>query len=153
VEPFGYDNIEKEFIKRENKSKSESEIIIKNDPEGFYNYITAPNIRHKVKHPVFLAIKFSNCVKIYYNHKLVDATSHVTPTLPQINQLLENLQTKLLKENKNKQKTDADIHPNLEEKHFLFAVTNLTDSLKRKKVIESIETMQNEFIGITCSNE
>jgi hypothetical protein len=42
---------------------------------------------------------------------------------------------------------------NLEEKHFLFVVSNLTDSLKRKKVIESIETMQNEFIGITCSNE
>lgn len=45
--------------------------MIRNDPEGFYNYITAPNIRHKVKHPVFLAIKFSNCVKIYHNTKLV----------------------------------------------------------------------------------
>jgi hypothetical protein len=66
--------------------------------------------------------------------------------------LLENLQTKLLKENKNKQK-DGEVGANLEEKHFLFVVTNLTDSLKRKKVIESIETMQNEFIGITCSNE
>jgi hypothetical protein len=51
--------------------------VIKNDPEGFYNYITAPNIRHKVKHPVFLAIKFSNCVKIYYNTKLVENTSNV----------------------------------------------------------------------------
>jgi hypothetical protein len=40
-------------------------VVIKNDPEGFYNYITAPNIRHKVKHPVFLAIKFSSCVQIY----------------------------------------------------------------------------------------
>lgn len=30
---------------------------------------------------------------------------------------------------------------------------NLTDSLKRKKVIESIETMQNEFIGIACGTE
>ncbi len=63
--------MEKEFIKRENKSKCESEIVIKNDPEGFYNYITAPNIRHKVKHPVFLAIKFSSCVRIYYNSKFV----------------------------------------------------------------------------------
>lgn len=79
VEPFGYDNIEKEFIKRENKSKSESEIVIRNDPEGFYNYITAPNIRHKVKHPVFLAIKFSNCVRIYYNTKLVENTANVPP--------------------------------------------------------------------------
>lgn len=81
VEPFTYDTIEKEFIKRENKSKCESEIIIKNDPEGFYNYITAPNIRHKVKHPVFLAIKFSNCVTIFHNQKLVEAAS-VSTSLP-----------------------------------------------------------------------
>lgn len=58
----------------------------------------------------------------------------------------------MLKENKNKQK-EGEVGGNLEEKHFLFVVSNLTDSLKRKKVIESIETMQNEFIGITCSNE
>jgi hypothetical protein len=45
-------------------------VVIKNDPEGFYNYITAPNIRHKVKHPVFLAIKFSSCVQIYYQASL-----------------------------------------------------------------------------------
>jgi hypothetical protein len=48
----------------------------------------------------------------------------------------------LLKENKNKQK-DGEVGGNLYEKHFLFVVTNLNDSLKRKKVIESIETMQN----------
>jgi hypothetical protein len=41
----------------------------------------------------------------------------------------------------------------LEEKHFVFAVNNLNDSLKRKKVVESIETMQNEFIGISCGAE
>ena len=46
--------------------------MIKNDPEGFYNYLTAPNIRHKVKHPVFLAIKFSNCVQILYNSEILE---------------------------------------------------------------------------------
>ena len=101
--------------------------MIRNDPEGFYNYITAPNIRHKVKHPVFLAIKFSNCVAIYFNNKLV------TQTQPK--DLLENLQTRLLKENKNKQKADIELAIDLEEKHFVFAISNLTDSLKRKKVL------------------
>jgi len=42
---------------------------------------------------------------------------------------------------------------NFEEKSFVFVISNLTDSLKRKKVIESIETMQNEFIGIACGTE
>ncbi len=60
------------------------------------------------------------------------------------------MQTKLLKENKAKQKTDLEIATNLEDKHFVFVISNLSDSLKRKKVLESIETMQNEFIGISC---
>lgn len=53
------------------------------------------------------------------------------------------MQSKLLKENKSKQKTDVEIATNIEEKHFVFVISNLTDSLKRKKVLESIETMQN----------
>ena len=60
------------------------------------------------------------------------------------------MQAKLLKENKAKQKNDLETVTNLEEKHFLFVISNLSDSLKRKKVLESIETMQNEFIGISC---
>jgi len=43
------------------------EIPINNDFQGLFDYFTAPNIRHKVRHPIFLAIKFSNCVKFYYN--------------------------------------------------------------------------------------
>ena len=65
-------------------------------------------------------------------------------------EMLEVLQTRLLKENKGKSKNDPEISGNLEDKSFVFMVSNLTDSLKRKKVMESIETMQNEFIGISC---
>jgi hypothetical protein len=64
-------------------------------------------------------------------------------SLTKINELLENLQSRLLKENKSKQKTDIELATNLDEKYFVFVIINLTDSLKRKKVIESIETMQN----------
>ena len=48
VEPFSPDNLEKIFIKRENKKKNDTEIKILNDYEGLFNYLTAPNIRHKV---------------------------------------------------------------------------------------------------------
>ena len=78
VEPFLPDNLDKTFIKRENKKKNEVEIVIFNNFEGLFNYLTAPNIRHKVffikkkkkkkvKHPLFLCLKFSNCIKLYYN--------------------------------------------------------------------------------------
>ena len=48
VEPFAPDNLDKAFIKRENKKKNDTEIKISNTPEGLFNYLTAPNIRHKV---------------------------------------------------------------------------------------------------------
>jgi len=47
-------------------SKSEA---ISNSLEGLYAYLTATNIRYKIKHPLFLLFKFSNCLKLFYNPK------------------------------------------------------------------------------------
>ncbi len=55
------------YFKRINKSRRTVEIPISNNYQGLYDYFTAPNIRHKVRHPVFLAIKFSQCVRLFYN--------------------------------------------------------------------------------------
>jgi hypothetical protein len=48
MEFFHPDFFDKTFIKRENKKKNDNEIQIKNDFEGLFNYLTAPNIRNKV---------------------------------------------------------------------------------------------------------
>jgi|JI6StandDraft_1071083.scaffolds.fasta_scaffold02028_20 hypothetical protein len=53
----------KELVKR----KKDAEDEITNDMAGFVSYFTAPNIRYKIKNPLFLAYKFSNFVSIYYN--------------------------------------------------------------------------------------
>jgi len=45
-------------------SKSEA---ISNSLEGLYAYLTAANIRYKIKHPLFLLFKFSNFLKLFYN--------------------------------------------------------------------------------------
>ena len=37
---------------------------------------------------------------------------------------------------------------NPNDKTFIFLVENINDSLKKKKVMESIETMENSAIGI-----
>ena len=37
---------------------------------------------------------------------------------------------------------------NPNEKTFIFLVENMNDSLKKKKVMESIETMENSAVGI-----
>lgn len=47
----------------------EEKKIIENNDEGLYNYLTAPNIRHKVKHPLFLSVRFSSAFKIFFNPK------------------------------------------------------------------------------------
>ena len=49
VEPFLPDNLDKAYIKRENKKKNDTEIMINNNSQGLFDYLTAPNIRHKVK--------------------------------------------------------------------------------------------------------
>ena len=67
IDPFYPDNFTKKFVKRETKKKESIEEDIKNSIDGLYSYLTAPNIRHKVKHPIFLCVKFSNCISLYYN--------------------------------------------------------------------------------------
>eukprot|EP01017_Pseudomicrothorax_dubius_P038054 TRINITY_DN5649_c0_g1_i2.p1 TRINITY_DN5649_c0_g1~~TRINITY_DN5649_c0_g1_i2.p1 ORF type:complete len:292 (+),score=59.27 TRINITY_DN5649_c0_g1_i2:68-943(+) len=66
-EPFSPEKIENRFIKKENKKRIGSEIEINGDVDGLLNYLTAPNIRNKIRHPIFLVLKFSQAVSIYYN--------------------------------------------------------------------------------------
>jgi len=75
IDPFLPENMDKKFIKRESKRKYNSDESIDNNIEGLSNFFSAPNIRHKVKHPLFLAVKFSNCVKIYYNTNIIPYTN------------------------------------------------------------------------------
>lgn len=44
------------------------------DIQGLINYFTAPNIRNKIRHPLFLALKFYECVQLYYNPKKVSSS-------------------------------------------------------------------------------
>lgn len=61
------------FYKRQTSNNRIEEIKVDSDFAGLHNYFTARNIRCKVRHPVFLALKFPDCVKLYYNTKLVRA--------------------------------------------------------------------------------
>lgn len=59
------------MIKKERKkSKNRNPVtrVIDNSLRGLHDYLTAPNIRNKVKHPLFLAMKFDYCFSIFANH-------------------------------------------------------------------------------------
>ena len=45
--------------------------MIENNEQGLFSYLTAPNIRHKTKHPLFIVIKFSSIAKLYINRLLI----------------------------------------------------------------------------------
>ena len=51
------------------------EIEIRPNIEGLVNYFTAKNIRHKIRHPIFLALKFHQCIEIMFNPALVTSQS------------------------------------------------------------------------------
>ncbi|CAD8048088.1 unnamed protein product [Paramecium primaurelia] len=59
TELFHYDLLYSIITKRETKNKSVKMIKIENSIIGFINYFTASNIRNKIKHPIFLALRFS----------------------------------------------------------------------------------------------
>ncbi len=67
--------VEQDLFIRSNKIKNEGgqtyEEKITPDITGLVNYFSAPNIRNKIRHPLFLALKFSECVKLFYNTKKV----------------------------------------------------------------------------------
>ena len=53
------------FKKVKGKGKKEEETKIENSFKGLYSYLTAPNIKGKLKSLLFLAYRFSNCLKVY----------------------------------------------------------------------------------------
>ena len=66
--------------------------------------------------------------------------------------LLENLQKKLLKESQGKNVRQEEAIPS-GDRLFIFSVKNVNDTLKRKKVMESIETLESQSIGIYYGDE
>jgi len=67
VVPFSPDNIDKLFFKKDTKADDTFNILIENNIQGLYDFFTAPNIRHKVKHPLFFVIRFSEVLSLFYN--------------------------------------------------------------------------------------
>lgn len=132
VDPFLPEILDKAYTKRENKKKTDTEIKILNDTEGLFNYLTAPNIRHKVKHPVFLCLKFSNCVKLFINTKMFSEKKKEI--------YLEILQKRLTKEHSAKSPpTDTG---KLEDKYFILYVEENLEAFKNKKINEAIDILK-----------
>ena len=56
--------------KRLCNSNPDDTITISNSIEGLYHYYSSKNLRHKIYHPLFVAFKFSNAVKVYVKKEI-----------------------------------------------------------------------------------
>ncbi|CAD8144003.1 unnamed protein product [Paramecium octaurelia] len=70
IQPFEPNYLERNFCKKEKHFNDVVDAPIENNENGLHNYLTAPNIRNKIKHPLFMALKFSRCLNIYYQNNL-----------------------------------------------------------------------------------
>lgn len=64
---FPLESLNADFCKRISKDRHTAELTIANDFSGLCSYLTAPNIRNKIRHPLFLTLRFNSCISLYYN--------------------------------------------------------------------------------------
>lgn len=148
-EPFAPEDLEKIYIKRENKKKCDIGIDISKDADGFMNYFSAPNIRNKIKHPLFLAIRFPECVKIYYNTRIFKFENN--------EEFIEKLQD-LLCQDKNKTNKKVLALERTEEesnlgKKIIVLITGVDDEAKKKRILEIMDDLNADFFNLEFENE
>lgn len=109
--------------------------------KGLYNYFTAANIRDKVKHPLFLSIFFSNCVKLYFNPKFID-NSNPENLIKSMQQIFYEFYIKGKLDCSNK------------EKVLILCFKNIFSekSIKVNKIIESFDSCKSLIFDI-CLDE
>ncbi|CAD8144599.1 unnamed protein product [Paramecium pentaurelia] len=124
TELFHYQFFDSIIIKRETKNKTLKIIKIENSITGFINYFTASNIRNKIKHPIFLALRFSSLVKLFVDQQMFYSSNNI---VTQIQNHLNNIVNKL--ENQKKIKILISI--------------NIEDYTIQKKAFELIQSLEN----------
>ncbi|CAD8141509.1 unnamed protein product [Paramecium pentaurelia] len=128
IDPFLPENLDKEFVKKERKNQPKGLLKVDNTIQGLINYFTAPNIRHKIKHPLFLAIKFDKCVKLYLKRQNLVKNSK---------DIILKVQSILMKSNQERQYSDKGMA-------LLFQIDQ-TNELEFKKVYEITQIFENDI--------
>ena len=131
---------------KRNKKKTEAiQEDISNDFKGLINYFTAPNIRNKIKHPLYLAFKFNKCVSIFYNTMIFmsDDPNYIIPQIMQrLADQLNNIQVKNSKSILTKFNNNSLIT-------ILITVLSENAGYVSKKISDLLGYVDNSVINIT----
>ena len=117
--------------------------------EGLNNYLTAANIRNKIKHPLYFAIKFSKVFNIYFHNSLFEGKFSVKLYFIKIVDVMKKFQKKLVKElSQGYRKIDIDNG----EKKFIITVSVPFSMKDKKKVLSYFEDLKTKSI-LVCLEE
>ena len=107
-----------------------------------------------MKHPIFLAVKFANCVKLYYNAKVLKSAGSEEEILENI---VEIMQRQFLDNHYKSHSKTGQSHKtkSVENKPFILLVeenSNKDSFHLNKKISDYLEPIQNEVIHIFFSS-
>lgn len=125
------------------------ETTINDDFEGLYDYFTAPNIRRKIRHPIFLAIRFASCVKFFYNTAVFPSSSVCFPINLKLKEVLTLLQVAL-----DPGEEETDQSHNFRNLALLqIVISNPSQEPQAKKIIDGISLPETTPLRILLSTE
>ncbi|CAD8118651.1 unnamed protein product [Paramecium sonneborni] len=119
--------IDQIYYKRENDKQNQKFNQIDKSLQGFINYYTSANIRNKIRHPLFMVMKFPKCVRLFFNSNfikksesvLMQVLSHLNQVKQQMSQSKEmKLLVKVENSNQNTLKKALDIIKQLENNYY-----------------------------------
>jgi len=150
---FPPDTFTRTFIKRNNKLNDTKEEVIEDNLGGLCHYFTAPNIRNKIKHPIFLTFRFSSCVKLYYNVDLVKKQLNNKEDY-NLEDLIYVMQ-KVFLENYHNKKNKADFatpqNKAFDNKYFILLIEepeNPDSFSLNKKIADYLEPIINDVLHV-----
>ncbi|EAS06692.2 zinc finger transcription factor sma protein, putative (macronuclear) [Tetrahymena thermophila SB210] len=107
-------------------------IMISNNIEGLLLYFTSPNIRHKIIHPLFLSVRFSQAVKLYLCSKTFPAESDVQNKVKKICTEFSKCQTG------NEIQKNHTMEIMIDDTSYVQGATDKEDQVQRKKKIQKV---------------
>jgi len=129
------------------------EEVIEDNLGGLCHYFTAPNIRNKIKHPIFLTYRFSSCVKLYYNTDLIKKQLNNKEDY-NLEDLIYVMQ-KVFLENYHNKKNKADFatpqNKAFDNKYFILLIEepeNPDSFSLNKKIADYLEPIINDVLHV-----
>eukprot|EP00826_Nyctotherus_ovalis_P057195 TRINITY_DN7812_c0_g1_i9.p2 TRINITY_DN7812_c0_g1~~TRINITY_DN7812_c0_g1_i9.p2 ORF type:complete len:162 (-),score=24.01 TRINITY_DN7812_c0_g1_i9:550-1035(-) len=139
----------RDSVKRVNKNHKMIETVINDNFQGLHDYFTAPNIRRKVRHPVFLTIRFASCVKFFYNTNVFPSSTVITIIKLKLKEVLTVLQMALESEEQ-----EMKDYQQFRQLAFLqITISNPSEEELAKKIIDGISLPEAAPLKVQLSTE